>query len=49
MIVVGTGAALIGGLLLPPGWAAIRVPIGDGLVVVDGWILRADEAAAVFT
>jgi hypothetical protein len=22
-------------------------PFGDGLVVVEGWILRADEAAAV--
>jgi hypothetical protein len=40
------------GLLLHP-WLRPRKtldfqPIGDDLVVVEGWILRADEVAAVF-
>ena len=30
-----------------PGKRLEPLPIGGGLVVVDGWILKADEAAAV--
>jgi hypothetical protein len=46
-MLAGVGLALFGRLLPRFAKPANVVPIGDGLVMVDGWILRADEAAAV--
>jgi hypothetical protein len=48
-LVAGFSSALAGGFLLVSYKSASGIPIGDGLIVIDGWILRTDEAAAVFT
>jgi hypothetical protein len=48
MMLVGAGFVLLGDLLPQLRKSTDPVPIGDGLVIVDGWILRADEAATVF-
>ena len=52
IMLVGTGLALLWPRWLQPreersAKAPDPILIGDGLVIVDGWILRADEAAAV--
>jgi hypothetical protein len=47
MLLAGLGIALLEGF-----WPRLRkssyaMPIGDGLVILDGWILREQEAAEV--
>jgi len=50
MMLVGAGLALSGlnaRRLLAGHRAFDPIDIGDGLVIIDGWVLRADEAAAL--
>jgi hypothetical protein len=50
MMLVGTGLVLLGRSshrLLTTHGPSDAIQIGDNLVIVDGWILRADEVAAV--
>ena len=52
MLAVGACLALLHPVRLRPQAARNSdlpdlVPIGDGLVIVDGWVLRAHEGAAV--
>jgi hypothetical protein len=49
MILFGAGLPLLQDRWLRWCKSSEFQPIGDDLVVVEGWILRSDEAAAVIT
>jgi hypothetical protein len=48
-VLVGAALAVPGVRMPPPQRKSVAIePIGDGLVIADGWVLREREASAVF-